>query len=153
MSLAVSPGTCHRCKGPIQPGEDIRRYNRPAIGTLYHATCPTLAPVPAVNGAAAHHAGPLTGDAVDAIVAKVTAALARQSAPAPVPADAPDATEPECSYSQALVEDGYEPMGFDCAGFAWLPLASTVRSFDDVAQEFSADVEALLANACATSDY
>lgn len=154
MALATAPATCHRCKGPIGPGDDIRRYNRPAVGTLYHAVCPTLAPKPTP----VEHAGPLTGDIVDAIVARVAAAVSKASAHAspPPPADASSpsaASEPsECTYSQALVEDGYEPMGFDCAGHDWLPLADATRTIEDAVTEYTAAIRSLATTACGTRD-
>ena len=41
MAFAAKwPGTCHRCKGPIAPGEMVVMFNRPAPKTLFHAACP-----------------------------------------------------------------------------------------------------------------
>lgn len=32
---------CYRCKLAIEPGQVIRKFNKPVPGTVYHATCPT----------------------------------------------------------------------------------------------------------------
>ncbi len=37
--LAPHTGACHKCGGAIAPGDPVRSFNRPALGTWYHPGC------------------------------------------------------------------------------------------------------------------
>ena len=47
MAVATEARQCLRCKGPIEPGELYRTFNRPVPGSPYHVTCPGTTPAPA----------------------------------------------------------------------------------------------------------
>lgn len=137
--------TCTKCKQDIINGQPMRTFNRPFPGAPFHVACP--APVNGNGHAAVAIATPLPVNAgvnpvnapvnpealaeqILAILGPRLAAKATVQCPPSAPPSAPSApvvAEDEgdeadpCTYAQELVLDGYEPLGFDCAGFDWLP--------------------------------
>lgn len=126
MAIATAPGTCHRCKGSIAVGDDVIRYNRPAIGTLYHKTCPGLV----AQSPIAHHAGPITAESIAAIVAAVAATMGHKPpapveptiAPEPAPLDLLTLAAPLAAPTAPTLEPTDEPsesdedMACECCG-------------------------------------